>query len=307
MLSQLEKAVREKLTYTDIVLESEFYCFDKETFHWEISEHADCLQPDLNIVDPEVDFGPVKSAVYVKPSDHRGQQCLIAAGASMESVISDFRLACRCLAQAYDTEGKRIFFAPKMDGLAPSGHTIRFTGIPSEEKELWSKALLGIHRYAKEMTVAFCRQVNSYKRITPKVITDHQRIPYLKRCLIDATSLHVIADYQSEKGVLSFYLADHYCDDHEALISLLSMMLTGLKDKNELNPDQLCSMESDEERMPNSLAVALDIWKKSAYAKEVFGADQHKDMYDKDMEQWLEYCDIAHPWELKKGAEYEEQ
>ena len=117
---------------------------------------------------------------------------------------------------------------------------------------------------------------------------------------------NAIVKWKPQEHEITFYLADNYCNPYLALAGNLQMLCYGIERyKNDMQAGRFESFLNSGERMPNSLVVASEMWKGSAFAKEVYGGYLFKKLYENAVAEWEEYCDIAHPWELMRGVEYE--
>ena len=112
--------------------------------------------------------------------------------------------------------------------------------------------------------------------------------------------------WKPQEAEITFYLADNYCNPYLALAGKLQMLSYGIERyKNDMPAGRFKAFLCSGERMPNSLVVASELWKDCALAKEVYGEHLFEKLYENAVAEWVEYCDIAHPWELMRGVEYE--
>lgn len=284
----------------------DLYVFSEDGYTKNLSEHSSSLDPCLCEDLRSVGISCGDAEAFITFSAEPRQYELHITGENVLSVLDALAPARKAVSDICRVRGLRPFFAPKIDSFAPCGMVMTIRGRPDNiDQELCQAALLGIYDHAKGMTLASCSQVNSYKRITPKRVTPGQRIPCFLRGTI-GDDRNAIVKWKPQEHEITFYLADNYCNPYLALAGNLQMLCYGIERyKNDMQAGRFEAFLNSGERMPNSLVVASEMWKGSAFAKEVYGGYLFKKLYENAVAEWEEYCDIAHPWELIRGVEYE--
>ncbi len=192
-----------------------------------------------------------------------------------------------------EKEGFYPLFTPKIDGLAPNG--LEF--ILEIEKDFplptLNRGLRAAAALSRELAVIPCCHVNSYKRITPKKVTPLWDIPCDCRISSDRDVNALLWYDRKSTHTVVFRQADSWSEPFLVLGSYLCMLSAGFGEDH--HPDKAAPPV-----MPNSLGVAMELWKNSAFARKHFSF-VHQELYEIARNEWFEYCDIAHPWELLRG------
>lgn len=297
--------IKDWLPVESFEIACDLYVFPEDGFTENLSEHSSSLNPCVCEGLKNVDISCGGAEAFMVFSPEPKQYELHITGGNVFTVLDALAPARKAVSDICRARGLRPFFAPKIDSFAPCGMVMTLRGRPDIDQELCRAALLGIYDHAKAMTLASCSQVNSYKRITPKRVTPGQRIP----CFLRGTTgddRNAIVKWKPREAEITFYLADNYCNPYLALAGNLQMLSYGVERyKNDMPAGRFEGFLYSGERMPNSLVVASELWKDCAFAKEVYGGYLFEKLYENAVAEWVEYCDIAHPWELMRGAEYE--
>ncbi|MHA2175564.1 MAG: glutamine synthetase family protein [Candidatus Hodarchaeales archaeon] len=170
--------------------------------------------------------------------------------------------------------------------------------------------IAGQLHHVKEIAAITNPIVNSYRRLVPGI----EAPVYITWGIANRTALIRVPGYES--GRLEFRATDAAANIYFALAMLLAAGLEGVRKQMEPPPDadfdaDALSMEELREKgvelLPKTLVEALKCFKGSSLAKNVLGADLHKEFYEARIAEWdnfakeysFEKKEIT-PWELSR-------
>ena len=284
----------------------DFYVFRQQTFPSDIVSYATHLCPERCIPLEETMLAIHDGSACIAYNSAHRQYQLCLEGSDLAAVLDARLAAMQEITARCARSGHRAFWIPKLDGLAPSGLSIGLIGTEALCEDTAKAALRGLYAHAKSMTLAFCTQVNSYKRITPRHITPGQRIPCYLRCAV-TDDCNALVRWSVSEHTLTYFLADNYCNPYLAAAAVLYMLSDGVSRYAGCDNDPAFQQFlHSRERMPNSLSIACGLWKKDIFSRQVLGETLWCTLCDSAVKEWEEYCDVAHPWELMRGVEFEQ-
>lgn len=163
----------------------------------------------------------------------------------------------------------------------------------------------GILSHIKGITAISNPLINSYKRLVPGYEAPvHIAWSYMNRSPL----LRVPASNGNSKR-LELRSPDSACNPYLTLALILAAGLEGLENKLELAPSidtNIYSMSKKEEaalgieRLPSTLAEALDEMKKDKLIKEVLGEHVFSKYIAAKEAEWTTYNNLVHDWEIDK-------
>lgn len=302
ILLRQQRRAGEELGPVSYSLSQSFYVFPDENFQELLSGNYAGLEP-LNrpVLAKEPALFPEYDAAWSYDETSRQFTVRLHSADALrladDSLIFRQRLVKRC-----GEAGVRPFFAPKMDRLPPSGMHISFE-IDAPEDVVRS-ALRGVCKFAPALTLATCGQVNSYKRLTPQELTDGWDSPKLVKISGDKHPHAVAWLEEGNPAVITLRQADAYSNVYFAFAVYLEMFHLGLRG-GRVSGKEWDAMLRGAGHMPTSLNVARQLWENSPVGRDILGKAISGRLVDMSKHEWAVYCDIAHPWELLRGLEYE--
>ena len=284
-----------------------FYVFNDENFRGFLSTCYDSIQP-LDMPELIGVFASWRNgaqnespALYYDRETHQFSFRLSSADAlKLADEYGNFR---GFISDNCKREGLRAFFIPKMNHLPPNGTHVSFEadGMPEPD---FRAALKGVYTLAVQLALATCSHVNSYKRLTPQRITAGWDSP----CYVEIShnrNPNAIVWLENGGSTLTFGQADAYSNIYISLAVYLGMLHFGIKECSVSN-EEWQAMQQGTTRMPTSLNVACRRWEEGTFGREFLGQTLAERLVAQSREEWITYCDIAHPWELLRGLDYEE-
>ncbi|MCP4761713.1 MAG: glutamine synthetase [archaeon] len=178
---------------------------------------------------------------------------------------------------------------------------------PNHISDIMKQFMAGQLKYAEEMSAVLASWPNSYKRLVP----GYEAPVYVAWGLKNRSSLIRVPNFglKDKAARCEIRCPDPAGNPYLQFAVILASGLKGIEDKlqapapSDQNVYKLSTKEMSKlglKAIPSSLGVALRIYGKSEFMKEVFGEKPFKNYLYAKLEEYDAYKMVVHDWELKR-------
>jgi glutamine synthetase len=166
----------------------------------------------------------------------------------------------------------------------------------------------GVLQHAGAITAIVCPTVNSYKRLTPRGLMDEMSWAPVFRAY-GHNNRTLACRLPMNRRCLELRQADSAANVYLASAIVLAAGLEGMVERRDpgpavdfntydATPEQLAA--AGVARLPRTLGEALDELERDHLAREVLGAELHRDFLALKRQEWEEYNLVVGEWEKRK-------